>query len=315
MNLARSKRTLRNHPKYFPRISKAVRRMAFSGDDSDAYDAEDNSSEVYRAPKDAKKMRLIDQQVKANPDKCGIIMLNGNYFRPMKAGKYVPIDVMRYLQWHQERIEQVMNRLIIERQGIKAQLVITIEYEKLKPTHVGLDSGSNVATTSAEADDVEDVKSCGFSTKMSQILHTTMVSRIVSNMLEVLKRRHDDMEGIGSGNVIRAIEKFELYYATYTPLAPSSYLELPPFLAKKECIVNVKNLDHRCFGYALLSALHPVDRDHHPNRPSKYDGFFEEHGLDALDYPVAVEELEDVERQINIAFNVFEFFDDRGLAR
>ena len=127
MNLARCKR---NHPKDFPRISKAVRRMAFSGDDSDAYDAEDNSSEVYRAPKDAKKMRLIDQQVKANPDKCGIIMLNGNYFRPMKAGKYVPIDVMRYLQWHQERIEQVMNRLIIERQGIKAQLLITIEYEK-----------------------------------------------------------------------------------------------------------------------------------------------------------------------------------------
>ena len=58
----------------------------------------------------------------------------------------------------------------------------------------------------------------------------------------------------------------------------------PKFLQNKKAIVNVKNEDDRCFGYAIASALYPVEN--HSDRPSMYSNYFQMEGLNDIEYPV-----------------------------
>ena len=53
------------------------------------------------------------------------------------------------------------------------------------------------------------------------------------------------------------------------------------FLVKKKAIINVRNTDHRCFGYALLSYLvHGMAYAKDPGKPEQYDKYFAMYNLD-----------------------------------
>ena len=55
---------------------------------------------------------------------------------------------------------------------------------------------------------------------------------------------------------------FDISIVRYEPVKGSSYIPLPSFIAHKKAVINVKNLhDHKCFLYAVTSALYPVKKD------------------------------------------------------
>ena len=90
---------------------------------------------------------------------------------------------------------------------------------------------------------------------------------------------------------------------------------LPPFLARKNAILNVQNLDNRGFGYAILSAMHPP-KSGPAYRPSRYNLLFEKHPeIASLSYPIDVENLAEVEQLLKIPINVFSFSDKDGRQR
>ena len=116
-----------------------------------------------------------------------------------------------------------------------------------------------------------------------------------------------------SGLVIGEILKTRFKVAQFLPLAARGFAELPIYLKKKTAIVNVKNDDERCFGYALLAALHPVPQN--PHRPTWYTHLFRTERLDQLTYPVAPSDIPDIEEKLQLKINVFAFKDDQGLSR
>ena len=91
------------------------------------------------------------------------------------------------------------------------------------------------------------------------------------------------------------------------------YRQLPPLLSRKRCIVNVQNQDNRCFGYAVIGALENITKN--ANQPVKYVNLFPLYGLDALQYPVDVEDIAAIEDRLQLNFNVFSFYDDDGRLR
>src|SRR5438552_17175590 len=118
----------------------------------------------------------------------------------------------------------------------------------------------------------------------------------------------------GSGFTIEKINFFTLKVFRRRTMSGTSFQELPKFLKNKRCIVNVKNTDNRCFGYAICSARFP--KEVHPERPTNYTPeMFTELGLDHIDYPVDITKLEEIEHQLQIPFNVFRYYDDLGKAR
>ena len=64
-----------------------------------------------------------------------------------------------------------------------------------------------------------------------------------------------------SGLILAEIYALNLNIVQFNPLDGSMWSPLPKFLANKKAIINVHNTDNRCFGYAIASALHPVDHE------------------------------------------------------
>ena len=89
-------------------------------------------------------------------------------------------------------------------------------------------------------------------------------------MLEQILTESSHFMRESSGLVYHSIITANLQVSQHRPLAGEHYVTLPTHLVKKNAIVNVRNTDNRCFGYAVLSALHPSTTDN-PNRPTQYE--------------------------------------------
>ena len=113
-----------------------------------------------------------------------------------------------------------------------------------------------------------------------------------------------------------------VFVGDYEPLsAGSSYKPLPPFRKNKRGVVNVRNRDNRCFGYAVLAALYDGRLANAFQNSNKYVAanytaeMFQQHHLDALDYPVTPPDVPEIERRVGLSINVFAYYDDAGRAR
>ena len=120
-----------------------------------------------------------------------------------------------------------------------------------------------------------------------------------------------------SGLKLSGINQLILKMSSYDPLRARSWTPLPKFLANKKAIVNIKNIDNRCFGYAILYCIDPpiiVGRD--KNRPTLYtQQMFIRNHLDDLPYPIKPNDVAIYEDRIQTNINVYSFFDDEGKAR
>jgi hypothetical protein len=153
-------------------------------------------------------------------------------------------------------------------------------------------------------------------TRLIAVLRKHAIPQFIHDALETLRSRHATFMRESSGLRLESIRMGDIQVTKVEHMAYAgrAYTELPEFLSKKKAIVNVHNNDNRCFGYALLSSLHPATD--HVSRRNHYDPFFAVHpALRELEYPVEIDQFEHVEAQINIPFNVYTFYDDDGRAR
>ena len=125
-----------------------------------------------------------------------------------------------------------------------------------------------------------------------------------------LKTKNANLIRESSGLVISEIQFAKLNIIKYNPLSGSSYQKLPSYLASKKAIINIQNTDNRCFGYAVLASLHPINR--YAYEPKKYKRFFEQFNLHNLDYPVQPFDVPHIETILRRRINIFTFHDEEG---
>lgn len=114
----------------------------------------------------------------------------------------------------------------------------------------------------------------------------------------------DDIVMRGSGFSLTEINELLVQVNEFRPIAGSTYIPLPPELAKKKAIVNVQNTDNHCFKYAVISALHPVKRN--AQRVSNYLPFSNALIFDGIDFPVRVKDVKKFEKlNSNISINLY----------
>ena len=107
----------------------------------------------------------------------------------------------------------------------------------------------------------------------------------------------------GSGWVVDEILEAIINVARYQPLRGGSYMPLPEKLKRKKAIINIKNRDNMCLGWALRVHLFPARMN--VVRTSSYPT---NDGLDftGIDFPTPVTQIDKLERQNpNLAINVF----------
>ncbi|KAL4153215.1 hypothetical protein QTP88_001048 [Uroleucon formosanum] len=92
----------------------------------------------------------------------------------------------------------------------------------------------------------------------------------------------------------------------YVPFKGSSYIPLPKHIGDKKAIINVQNKDDKCFLWAILSALHPVEKN--PQRVIKYIPFENEFDKEFKDieFPLKTTDIPKfVKRTKDISINIY----------
>ena len=106
----------------------------------------------------------------------------------------------------------------------------------------------------------------------------------------------------GSGWMIDKCNTLFLNIAKYEPLKGSSYIPLPEVLAHKKAIINVKNKDQECLRWTLRSAFFSAKNNlNTPYSYPKQDNL----NMEGIDFPTPIPQINKIERQNNIALNVY----------
>ena len=136
-----------------------------------------------------------------------------------------------------------------------------------------------------------------------------IVKRIVQQTLE----RNANFIQERSGLVVHKVLSTALHISQHKPLAAGfGWSDMPKLIKDKHAVVNVQNNDNRCFGYALLSMLHP--HTDNPHRASNYDSYFKTLNLNQLNYPISPENVPQIEDIIQMSISIYGCSQD-GLKR
>lgn len=130
-------------------------------------------------------------------------------------------------------------------------------------------------------------------TNLRDFYNKYIIPDILINIEEVIMK--------GSGFKLSEINELLVQLNKYEPLSGSSYIDLPAHLKNKKAIINVKNNDDKCFKYAVLSALFPVDV--HAERLSNYVQHFKKLNFIGINFPVEINQISKFEN-LNPAISI-----------
>ena len=144
------------------------------------------------------------------------------------------------------------------------------------------------------------------------MLRSDEFDELYNDQVALIMRRLVEFVPNGSGWSISQVDKVVLSIVTYNPMGGSSYIKTPKSLVGKHAIVNVQNQDNKCFVWAVLSALHPQERN--SERLTKYRGFASELNVTGLEFPLTVNNVKKFESlNHTISVNVFVYEDKSGV--
>ncbi|PFX33260.1 hypothetical protein AWC38_SpisGene1938 [Stylophora pistillata] len=150
------------------------------------------------------------------------------------VGGYGPMDFL-------QTVKRTVINFLLTQKNIKMVLVLRCNMSK-----------TNIATG-------ETVIKLAYFTSFVEIVfqetdREELYQKCVDKMMESLAKFQIE----GSGWFLHSIAGLDLHTVKYTPLKGSSFIKLPPHLAKKKAITNMKNEDDECFKWCVTRALNPV---------------------------------------------------------
>ena len=118
------------------------------------------------------------------------------------------------------------------------------------------------------------------------------------------------MEVVGYLKVRVIFLDIHIHVGEYRPLRGTSYIKLPPFIALKKAVIDLKNKDQECFKWCVsrFFNLH----ENHPERIStKLQKQSEKFNWSGISFPVELSDISKFEKQnADIAVHVYGFEKD-----
>jgi hypothetical protein len=100
------------------------------------------------------------------------------------------------------------------------------------------------------------------------ILNRSNINSSYEIMMGRIEKLIEDYVSGSSGLVFKKVIALYVNLYRYSPMKPRSYIDMPEWIKKKKCCINVQNKDNECFRWAILSALYPVLK--HTERVTSY---------------------------------------------
>ena len=152
-----------------------------------------------------------------------------------------------------------------------------------------------------------------FNTKNNIVDASTNLTDFLSESTERLSELIESLQRRGSGWIFDEVLHFDILTNVYKPLAGSSYIPLPKFLASKKAIVNPKNSDQEYFKWAVTEAVYPQKRDRERITKTSKDnaGLF---NWDGIKFPMKLSQINLFEKNNSeYVVNVLGYSEDDGI--
>ena len=131
----------------------------------------------------------------------------------------------------------------------------------------------------------------------------TMFDNISARLIELVQRYENER----SGWVFDHVVDLRIHMNPFSPFSGSSYIPLPPKLAAKKAIINVKNeKDQECFKWAITSAVFPREKNAERLNKEMRDNS-EKLDWSGIEFPVAAlatTQIDKFERQNSYGINI-----------
>ncbi|XP_031355178.1 uncharacterized protein LOC116179519 [Photinus pyralis] len=125
-----------------------------------------------------------------------------------------------------------------------------------------------------------------------------------NNAVDYLMERLMQFEEQDSGWGLSKIISLTVNVNSVTLMHASSFIELPKEIQVKKAVINVKNNDEACFGWALSSALFPATLN--TNRISSYPYYAQILNFDGISFPMSLDQLQKFLKQNpNLSINIY----------
>lgn len=130
------------------------------------------------------------------------------------------------------------------------------------------------------------------------------------NVSDVILNDLEEFELRDSGWTLKRLEFLNITINKFNPMRCTSFIPLPPAIAKKGACINVQNFDDQCFKWSIMSALTHLKgyKICNPYRVTEYKKYEEEFNLnfDGLEFPIQPDFISKFEKQnIDISINLY----------
>ena len=129
-----------------------------------------------------------------------------------------------------------------------------------------------------------------FNTKNKIVDASTNLTDFLSVSVERLIELIESLQERGSGWIFDEVLHFDILTNVYKPLAGSSWVPLPKFLASKKAIINPKNSDRECFKWAVTEAVYPQKSNRDRITKTSKDNA-EKFNWDGIKFPVKLSQI------------------------
>ena len=193
------------------------------------------------------------------------------------------------------QVIELLQHEIVQHQGIKWYMALTIEYSKLTT------DGGQITT--------EQVFRSATVIAVNQDDITTDLAAAMQDIF----RQAQEFQAEGSGWSLERVISLTVHTVAYQPLMGNSHIKLPDYITKKKAVLNIMNEDDKCILWEILAHLHPLPYTEHPYRVSKYQRYEQELDMTGVAYPTPLTDIIKIEKNNNISINVIGYDAADGL--
>ena len=151
-------------------------------------------------------------------------------------------------------------------------------------------------------DQVEHVD-LAFNSRMTPVYNLNDIGEIVGSVIEHMSQQVENPALRDSKFVFDRVMQMEISMHRLNLTRGSSYIPLPAWLSRKEAILNPKNLDMKCFKWAVIAALKWREIGRDQQRVSKLRRY-DDLDWDGINFPVSTCDINRFESRNNISVNV-----------
>jgi len=205
----------------------------------------------------------------------------------------IEVDALVFLQKMIPNTRALIEKELNQLGGVKFTLVLTAELEKL------------YASAQKGYDEKIIITMAHFRSDAMPILNQGNIMQNLSGAKAKIMKSLEQFTKEGSGWRLKRCIVLHLGIVQYRPFRGRSYIKTPSYIPP-QTVINVKNNDNRCFKWAVLSALYPVDYRQHLYRPASYMGHLGELNFTDVSFPVKVSDVTKFKRQNpDLSVNIF----------